>query len=87
MPEPVANILLLGLGGLALWGAYDYIAESVKIFFRALKRHRERNRDSPSFSLRLPGASFCLNSISRLECLLTNNIVIRMSVKAETFTV
>lgn len=45
MPEPVTNILLLGLGGLALWGAYDYIAESVKIFSRALKRHRERNRD------------------------------------------
>jgi hypothetical protein len=45
MPEPLANVLLLGLIGLALWGAFDYIAESVRIFGRALKRHRERNRD------------------------------------------
>ena len=45
MPDTVSNLLLLGLGALVLWGAFDYIAESVRIFGRALKRHRERNRD------------------------------------------
>ena len=45
MRDTVSDLLLLGLARFAFWGAYDYIAESVRIFSRAFKRHRERNRD------------------------------------------
>lgn len=45
MPESLAAVVLVTLAGLALWGAVDYIVESVRIFRRALKRHRARNED------------------------------------------
>lgn len=45
MPQTLTNAVLLGLIVLALWGAWDYIAESIRMFRSALKRHRERNRD------------------------------------------
>lgn len=45
MPEPLVAIALITLGALAIWGAVDYIVESVRIFRRALKRHRARNED------------------------------------------
>lgn len=44
MPEQLSNILLLLFAGLALWGAYDYIIESVRIFRRSLRRYLERDR-------------------------------------------
>jgi hypothetical protein len=45
MPEQLSNILLLAIAVLALWGAYDYIVESVRIFRRSLRRYLERNRE------------------------------------------
>lgn len=43
MPESLAAVVLVTLAGLALWGAVDYIVESVRIFRRALKRYRDRH--------------------------------------------
>lgn len=45
MSEPVQNIVLLALLSLALWGAFDYIVESVHVFLRSVRRYRKRNRD------------------------------------------
>lgn len=45
MSEPVATSILFALIVLALLGAWDYIAESIRMLRSALKRHRERNRD------------------------------------------
>lgn len=43
MQHTLANAALLVIGILALWGAVDYIVESVRIFRRALKRYRDRH--------------------------------------------
>jgi hypothetical protein len=45
MPEQLRNILLLLFAGLAIWGAFDYIVESVQLFRRSLRRYLERHRD------------------------------------------
>lgn len=45
MLHSVQSLVLLVLGGFALWGAYDYIVESVRIFRRSMQRYRDRNRD------------------------------------------
>lgn len=43
--QEVLKIAFLFIVILALMGAKDYIFESVRIFRRALKNFRERNRD------------------------------------------
>ena len=45
MIEAVKSFVFLCLIVLALMGAWDYIAESIRMFRSALKRHRERNHD------------------------------------------
>lgn len=45
MPGFVLNTVLIVLGALALWGAFDFIMESVRVFLRSLRRFREGNRD------------------------------------------
>jgi hypothetical protein len=45
MSVTVQNIVLLALASLALWGAFDYIVDSVRIFLRSLRRYRQRKRD------------------------------------------
>jgi fumarate reductase subunit D len=45
MNETIQNIIILVLAVFALWGAFDYIVESLRIFRRSLRRYRDRNRD------------------------------------------
>ena len=45
MPTPLANIILVVIGGAALWSAFDYISDSVRIFRANLRRYQKRNID------------------------------------------
>ena len=45
MSELIRNVLLLVFAVLALWGAFDYIVDSVRVFLRSVRRYRDRHRD------------------------------------------
>jgi hypothetical protein len=45
MSDLTQNVLLLGIACLAVWGAVDYIVDSVRIFSRSVRRYRDRHRD------------------------------------------
>lgn len=45
MSDVTQQVLLLGIACLAVWGAIDYIVDSVRVFLRSVRRYRDRNQD------------------------------------------